>query len=237
MKIVKISLSVIAVLFIFLLTGRAVNAQSIYTSKQSGIDVSWPNCAAKPVTNASFGIVGVTYGKSFTANPCLNSEARWFNSFSLYANTGYPGSNYAEKYKNYPNICSSNDLRCLAYNYGFNAGRYASDKALTSGVLSSTWWLDVEKVNSWTSDYKQNRKALRGMSDAKKLSGVRIVGYYSTPTQCNDLTNNWKNRQPNWVATGSVLAAAKGYCTGYNFTGGETWLTQYLSNLDQDYAC
>ena len=214
------------------------SAHGIYTAGSTGYDVSWPNCNAAAPTKAAFGIVGVTGGLGFSPNSCLAKQAAWFKNLSLYVNTGYPGQSYGLKYQNAPNACASTDLNCLAYNYGYNAGQYALNYAASQGVTSTTWWLDVETMNSWTGDYAQNKSSLQGETDALKNSGVTTVGVYSTTAQWQSITGSWQNGLPNWGATTWATAkqAAK-YCTGHDFTGGGTWLLQFTGKLDQDYAC
>jgi len=126
----------------------------------------------------------------------------------------------------------------LAYNYGYNAGQYALNYATSQGIVSPTWWLDVETENSWTTDVMQNRNSLQGETDALKNGGVITVGVYSTTAQWQTITNGWQNGLPNWGATTwtTTKQAAK-YCSGHNFTGGQTWLIQFKGKLDQDYAC
>ncbi len=212
-------------------------AQGVYTSGSVGVDVSWPNCNATAPKTA-FGIVGVTGGLGFSQNTCLAKQAAWFKNLSLYVNTGYPGQSRGLDYQNSPRTCTSSDLNCLAYNYGYNAGQYALNYATSQGIVSPTWWLDVETENSWTTDVMQNRNSLQGETDALKNGGVITVGVYSTTAQWQTITNGWQNGLPNWGATTWTTAkqAAK-YCSGHNFTGGQTWLIQFKGKLDQDYAC
>ena len=205
----------------------------------TGTDVSWPNCTAK-VSNTTFGIVGVTGGKGFSPNSCLKAEALLFGNLSLYVNTGYPGQSYGLKYQDSPRVCATTDLNCLAYNYGYNAGQYALDYANGQNVNSSTWWLDVETMNSWTKDVAQNQNSLQGEMDALKAGGVATIGFYSTTAQWNTITGSWKNGLPGWGAsTWTTAKQAATYCTGHQFTGGPTYLIQFLPkrSLDQNYAC
>jgi hypothetical protein len=212
-------------------------ALGVYTSGSVGADVSWPNCSAR-APSAAFGIVGVTGGLNFSPNNCLAKQSSWFKNRTFYANSGYPGQSYGLKYQNSPLACSASDLNCLAYNYGYNAGQYAVNYAASQGVSASTWWLDVETDNSWSSDTIQNRNSLQGEADALKTAGASTVGYYSTTAQWQTITGGWQNGAPNWGATTWTTAkqAAK-YCTGHNFTGGVTWLIQFKGSLDQDYVC
>lgn len=225
----------ITALFLF---SSSVSAQGIYQSGTNGVDVSYPNCTAK-IPATAFGIVGVTGGLGFHPNDCLAKEAANFGNLSLYVNTGYPGQSYGLNYQNSPRACGATDLNCLAYNYGYNAGLYAINYAKSQNAWSTTWWLDVETANSWTSDYAQNIQSLQGETDALKAAGATTVGVYSTTAQWGSITGGWKNGFPNWGATTwNTAKQAKTYCTGHEFTGGPTYLIQYKGRtLDQDYAC
>jgi len=238
-KVKKTVLTLIAALAAILFVNvLPVAAQGIYLSGSGGVDISYPNCTAK-IPSVSFGVVGVTGGINFQPNNCLAAEASKFANLSLYANTGYPGQSYGLKYQNAPRACTASDLACLAYNYGYNAGQYAVNYAAGQGVSSSTWWLDVETMNTWTPDTAQNIQSLQGEYDALRAGGISTIGVYSTTAQWGSITGGWKNGLPGWGATTWTTAkqAAK-YCTGHEFTGGPTWLIQYRGRtLDQDYAC
>jgi hypothetical protein len=238
MKVLKLwLLAIVAAAPWLLFTGHAA-AQGPYSGGSNGIDVSYPNCKVK-LPASDFGIVGVTGGVGFKPNPCLAAEASHFKNLSFYVNTGYPGQISAMAYTHYPNDCQGSDLNCVAYNYGYNAGTYAISYASGLGLWSSTWWLDVETMNTWTNDYAQNIQSLQGEADALTTAGVANVGVYSTTFQWGVITGSWKNNLPSWGATTwNSAKQAKTYCTGHEFTGGSTWLLQYQGkNLDQDYAC
>jgi hypothetical protein len=220
------------------ISGAVASAQGIYQSGTNGVDVSYPNCGSS-VPSTDFGIVGVTGGLPFRPNNCLVAEASHFRNLSFYINTAYPGQSYGLKYQTSPNSCASDDLTCLAYNYGYNAGQYATSYAKNQGLSASTWWLDVETMNSWTPNAVQNVQSLQGMTDALKTAGTGTVGIYSTTAQWGTITGGWQNGYPNWGAsTWKTARQAKTFCNGHEFTGGPTYLIQYKGkNLDQDYAC
>jgi hypothetical protein len=216
----------------------ASSAQGVYQSGTNGVDLSYPNCNAQIPAATAFGIVGVTGGLNFSPNNCASTEASRFHNLSLYVNTGYPGQSYGLKYQNAPHQCDTADLNCLAYNYGYTAGQYATNYAASKGLSSSLWWLDVETMNSWTSDYSQNIQSLQGETDALKAVGVGSVGVYSTTAQWKTITGGWQNGWPNWGAsTWNTAKQAATYCTGHQFNGGPTYLIQYKGKIDQDYAC
>lgn len=226
---------------LFVLISTTGFAQALaYPVGGVGQDISWPNCNNLNFTRASFGIVGVNGGLSLRSNYCIGEEASLYKSnLSLYVNTGYPGLPLALKFQNDPKQCATNDNVCLAYNYGYNAGKYAVNYSLSEGVVSNNWWLDVETVNSWDTNPMVNIASLSGEATAIRSSvEPNLIGYYTYPSEWGVLTNNWINGYPNWVATDSnYKAVAIKQCTGYGFNGGHTFLTQYIGKLDLDLAC
>lgn len=215
------------------------SVDAISTKKVSQIvDVSWPNCDMY-IPPAQQGIVGVNGGLAFRPNPCLSSEAKNFKHPSVYLNSGYPGPRIANAQQLRPKDCAAQDKKCLAYNYGYNSGRYAADYALNSGVIAKYWWIDVETENSWDKDYRVNRAALRGLFDALiRIVGQDNVGFYSYPGQWDSLTYDWRSNSPVWMATGSSnLGDAIKACHNSSFTGGPIILGQYTPSLDMNVAC
>ena len=202
-------------------------------------DVSWPQCASAKPAFTYRGVVGVTGGLSLRPNPCLGREAGWFSRVGAYINTGYPGPAKAAKFKDWPKRCNAKNEKCLAYNYGFNAARYAINQASLNGVLARHWWLDVETENSWSDDVGVNRQALLGGYDAlSAYTGRENVGYYSHPSQWNIITGRWLNGVMNWTASGgSNPASAAVACQAGSFTGGLTYMAQFTSGLDQNILC
>lgn len=236
----KSLLALFALVFLISISITAVAQALSYPSGEVGQDISWPNCGNLKFEPASFGIVGVTGGLSFHPNQCVGEEAGLYKSnLSLYVNTGYPGLPYAQKYSSYPYDCSMNDMNCLAYDYGYNAGKYATTYALSHGAVSNNWWLDVETVNSWSYNTGVNISSLEGEYAAiKNSASPSTIGYYSYPAEWESLTNNWSNGNPSWVATDSnYKSVAVSQCHGDSFTGGQTELAQYISKLDLDLAC
>ncbi|HUS26684.1 MAG TPA: hypothetical protein VMY99_05040 [Nevskiaceae bacterium] len=214
-----------------------------YLQDSTGFDVSWPNnnCVSTLARGAAWGIVGATGGLNFHTNPCLPVEAAWFKHLSLYSNTGYAGLAKAQKYAGWPRHCATDDENCLAYNWGYNAGKYAVKAAAQQNIHASMWWLDVEIENSWSeTNVLANRASIQGMADAiERYVVVVTIGIYSYPGQWDKITGSWRpGHWPSWVATGTYdRATALAWCTGHDFTGGGTWLTQYIEVLDRDYAC
>lgn len=216
------------------------SAQTQYISGTSGVDISSPNCSVK-VPSTSFGVVGVTGGLVYSTNNCFQAEASKFSNLSLYMNTGLNADPNSSTYYQQAQVGCSGDVYCAAYNYGYNAAQNALNYAASQGVHATTWWLDVETMNTWNSDVLQNQKSLQGSYDALSAAGATTIGAYSTTSQWQSVTGNWQNNWPSWGATTWTTAkqAAK-YCTGHQFTGGPSLLMQYKSKqskVDQDYAC
>lgn len=218
-----------------------------YTSGDVGVDISWPQCAGNEAppssdyTGDNFGIVDVTDGLGYSTNPCLAGEAADFtsNELSLYVNTGWD-INSAHNTGTSPDTCEANDVDCEAFDYGYNAGLYAYGAALSLGITSPTWWLDVETDSTWSNNTIQNQNSLQGEHDALLAEGATTVGVYSTTAQWQGLTSSWQNDWPSWGATTWTTAPeAATYCTGHEFTGGPSYLMQFTptEQLDQDYAC
>jgi hypothetical protein len=236
-KIISVLVIGLATFLVFA-TGVA-SAQSPYVSGSTGIDASWPNCSAN-LSGVTFGIVGVTDGTGYSTNPCIASEAAYFSNLSLYVNTGWDDQS-SHINASSPKVCAPGDENCLAYNYGYDAGLYAVAAAQNAGVKSSNWWLDVETGNTWNSNTTQNQNSLQGEYDALSASGAITIGVYSTTAQWDSITGTWKNNWPSWGATTWTTAKqAQTYCTGHEFTGGPSYLMQYIpkrSSVDQDVAC
>jgi hypothetical protein len=237
-KKIKIQFILLLVASIFLATS-STSAQGQYSKGSIGVDVSYPNCNAF-IPKVAFGIVGVNYGKPFSQNPCLKQQAGKFNNLSFYVNSAYPGQPFGMRYQNTPTYCSELDFNCLAYNYGYNAAKYSYEHVVSLGLnTATTWWIDVETMNSWIDDTKQNRQSIQGMIDYLKLKGVKTVGIYSTTFQWNLITASWQNGLPGWGATTwRTPKQASTYCKNHEFTGGPSYLMQYLSkSLDYNVAC
>lgn len=212
-----------------------------------GVDISWPpnNCTAEIPADAAFGIVGVNGGRNMTLNPCFKDEVNKFKNPSLYVNSGFPGYEKVQEYKNFRKQCAEGDVNCYAYNYGFAAGKYAVEQANAQEVYSPVWWVDVETANSWSKTQSENINSIQGEIDAitaynKELNKIdTAIGIYSVPGMWHRITGNWQNGLPNWVASGKNNATdAYRSCEGKEFTGGKTIMAQYVeNNLDRDIIC
>lgn len=237
---IKKFLPLLAALTSLVFVSGSAAAQGQYASGSLGVDLSYPNCRVQ-APNASFGIIGVNGGYPYTQNGCLAAEASHYSNLSLYANSSLNADPNSVNYANAVAQCPAGDVNCAAYFYGYNAGTYAYNYAKSQGLSSSTWWLDVETSNSWSTDPIQNQQSILGEQKALTDNGVTTVGVYSTTAQWNSITNAWQNGWPSWGATTwSTPDQAKVYCTGHQFTGGPSLLMQYLpkkTHFDADVAC
>jgi hypothetical protein len=215
-----------------------------------GYDVSWPQCDAPyPTADVNFGIVGLTGGKAFTSNPCLDHELQWSRAdggaAGLYLNINAPDATDVSD-PSYPvrtgrgprGGCAAADTGCRMASYGAAAADAAWSIAAAHGASAPLWWLDVETANTWLADLGLNRRIVLGAIHALRRHGVS-VGLYSTAHQWDSITGGLRIGLPVWVAGASDPGAAVSWCDGRgSFNGGQTWLVQALpSAYDNDVAC
>jgi hypothetical protein len=233
-----------------------------------GYDISYPQCKSPLPTGGAFGIVGVNGGLAFAANPCLAAQFAGMSDSAyatgLYINTGNPGVNGIHKVANgtsSPAACTNNrdvtDAGC-AYDYGWMAAADSINLARAAGVpiAGRTWWLDVEKENSWSTDPAANAADLQGAADALYSLGVSEVGIYTTRSSWAEITDDysvataaayrvaWGNlftpqvaleSLPLWIPTGSSTVPSA--CPA-SLTGAPVRLAQYLRNgYDANLVC
>src|SRR5436853_7200886 len=95
-------------------------AYYIFASNATGNDISYPQCSTSDYPQNAFGVVGVTGGRAFTANPCLSKEFAWAGTLShpssLYMNLNAPVGPTASKVMT--NDCVPEDKLCQAVDYG-----------------------------------------------------------------------------------------------------------------------
>jgi hypothetical protein len=210
-----------------------------YKVGTTGYDISWPNCEAKIPKKTDFGIVGVTFGKNYTVNPCLSAEIAKFSKYQVYMNTGNVEYDVHHRSATSPKKCSPQDIICLSYNYGYAASSYAIKIASLANIHSPMWWLDVETENTWSNNPKANVAALQGMIAAIRHQTIHTtIGIYAYPGQWKLITGGWKPSLPAWIATGSLERTdALAACKQPSFTSQPVVLAQYTEVIDRDYVC
>jgi hypothetical protein len=227
-------------LILALVAVLALAAPASATPGDLGHDVGYSQCNAALPTTGTFGLVGVTKGLPFGANPCLSTEEAWAAGLAqppaLYVNTANPnGPKTATGGSvHWPTAGTGacqrptdpTDTGC-AYEYGRAAAADAFSVAQTAAGLdptSVTWWLDVEGSrtpggagNSWVGSGVVNAADLQGFVDGLRASGAPEVGIYSTGYQWNDITQGYA------VATASSYRSAWSFTAQYPLEDGPVW--------------
>lgn len=206
-----------------------------------GHDVSFPQCSRPLPAPGAVAVVGVNGGAAFTANPCLTSEFAWARSSrevpELYMNMGDPGPQSVHWRQTGPRRCAATDRVCQSWNYGAGAATDALARAAAAGAHSIHWWLDIEVVNSWTTDPAQNVAAIEGAAAQLRSRGA-VPGVYSTAWQWAQITGGWQVAMPNWLGGAGDAGDAAGHCRGAGFSGGPVQLVQYpTADVDGDVSC
>ena len=204
-----------------------------------GFDVSWPQCDDRGLpAGHAFAILGITDGKSFTANPCLAAQWAWATEAAgaggLYVNLNGPDPG-ARSNRGPAGRCRKGDLACTAYNYGANAVDSALTYARSQGASAPTIWLDVETGNAWTPYQDVNAIVIRGAIDQLHRMG-KVAGIYSTSLQWGEITGGVSFGVPVWVAGSPDLQTAPSWCSD-GFNGGPVWMVQTELNYDVNYLC
>jgi hypothetical protein len=250
------------------LTFAVAGPASAATAVTTGVDISYPQCKTPPdVSTRPFGVVGVNGGKASTLNPCFASQ---YNSALLltgtteqphaavYLNTGDPGpiaawwpsSNKTQSgtaVANPHGTCAHKSGSACAFVYGYSMAQADfTNVTVTNGFATpSTWWLDVETSNTWSStDKVANASSLTGMVTYLKSVGVHNIGIYSTAYQWGRIAgatsaSSVLARLQTWLA-GASSSSAPGDCSTLPALtpGGRVSLVQYVSgNLDNDFSC
>ena len=220
-----------------------------YTSGSTGYDISYPQCGGPYPTDA-FGIVGVNGGYPFVHyNPCLADEYSHTTNAALYINTGYDpiytqvdGRHSTVECVTQSATVEGTSPQKAAWAVGCSEASRSIAYATSQGVTSpSSWWLDVETSNSWSStDLSLNQYAIQGIVDTLLRQSPAAVGVYSTAYQWRTIVGELPvlGVLADWVATGSTSPRrAHAYC-GIGFSGRPVWFVQYLhAGFDTIYTC
>src|SRR5437870_5607558 len=220
-----------------------------YTHGSTGYDISFPQCGGRYPTGA-FGIIGVNGGYPFVYyNPCLADEYSNTTNAALYINTGYDpiytqvdGKHTVAECVTQAAAIQGTPAQQAAWAVGCSEASRSIAYATSQGATNpSSWWLDVETSNSWSStDLSLNQYTIQGIVDTLLRQSPAAVGVYSTGYQWHTIVGNLpvSGVLADWVATGSSSAGrARAYCvTG--FSGRQVWFVQYVhGGFDTDYTC
>ena len=220
-----------------------------YTSGSTGYDISYPQCGG-PYPSGGFGIVGVNGGYPFVYyNPCLNDQYSHTTNAALYINTGYDPSYTQVDGKHSTAECvtqsatiTGSSAHQAAWAVGCSEASRSIAYATSQGASSpSSWWLDVETGNSWSStDLSLNQYTIQGIVDTLLRQAPAAVGVYSTAYQWRTIVGNLpvSGVLADWVATGSTSAGRARATCGTGFSGRPVWFVQYLhAGFDTNYTC
>jgi hypothetical protein len=204
-----------------------------------GYDISWPQCNSAFPAPSTLAIVGLNDGTAFTTNPCFAREAAWAGlNLSVYINLNAPDPTQPAQFANGPaGTCAPGASACDSYNYGYNAATNAIAQLHQHGYGPRDVWLDVETSNVWSSDTWLNDQVISGAISALQRGGA-TPGLYSTGYQYSTIAGSFRASVPEWLATGTPLAAPSPGCGTASFTGGRVTLVQgILGPYDGDFAC
>jgi hypothetical protein len=141
-------------------------------------------------------VLGVTGGRPYRVQPCLEAQLRWAERTvgrvpSFYANTANPGRRYSTHWpagQSHPRACRASNASApeCSYDYGWNATVDAFNKAVAAKmavgrlthatakarVAAVWWWLDVETSNSWeTLEAPYGQKTQWKLNDTMSILG------------------------------------------------------------------
>ena len=235
----------------------------------TGYDISRFQCSQNggtlPPTQTRVAVVQVSDGQinSKTGNDCYQAEAAWAGSnISAYIFMNeLPSPAPPESLTGPKGNCSSGDVACESYNFGYYWASHWVSWSRAQGVSPTLWWLDVESPSTWWANQptSSNDAVISGAMQGLRSSGV-LAGIYSTAYQWGLITGNSLSfpNMPLWVpgagdVGGSGTYSATSFCAGtagnsYKaFADGKIVLVQYgysangytgaPSPYDQDYAC
>jgi len=241
---------------------------SPYTSSSMGFDISY-NTTVFPNASFGFAVAGVTGGKAFVHNTRVVSQYNWgkFGAFTrptLYMNLNAPYGTTVTGHISTPRTCpadalntpsstatSSEPTACDGYNYGYNAAKDSYAYAISEGVSSPFWWLDIEEANSWSADPTVNDATIQGAIDYLNTQNIR-AGIYSVPFMWQDIAGTYTPTQtlggfatptPTWFPIGiTTQVGAINTCSTISsfIPGSPVWIVQYEANstaVDQNIAC
>ncbi len=217
----------------------AVAQSNPYRRGAVGYDVSYPNCGASPPAARQFAVIGLNWGRPFTANPCFG--AQWVNARpprSVYVNTAYHRVLFRHLTPDCVAAGREQPLRAAAQRaYAVGCSEAVAALRLLGPILPLAIWLDVEPGNTWSSRTALNVATLKGMlAHFLEQSPRPAIGVYSNAAFWRRLTGGWSAPTvPEWVATGD--APDPPGCPA-SFAGGPVWLSQrVVGGRDVDTAC
>ena len=221
-----------------------------------GRDIGWPQCPPDvgfrghnglgqpmPDEGVQFVIIGLTNGRSFTPNPCLDRHLAWVRSHHVlaaaYAFAAYPSRSQLRRFRHLGPYDGRYRLGALA-NAGHATARYNIATMQAHGFTTPHVWLDVEpsSTNPWSHSRSRNRAVVRGWVRGYRDAGY-TVGIYSTSNLWRSILGPMRLRLPEWRTAGPVAPrAALGRCSGQSIQGGRAVISQWWTeHRDFDRIC
>ena len=209
-----------------------------YRSGQIGVDVSYPNCAARLQDRPSFAVIGLNAGRPFTTNPCFAAE--WTMAApqgSVYINTAYSPILARHITPDCAVAASAKGYRSSARRaYAIGCSEAAAALQQFAGTAPEAVWLDVEAGNSWSVRRTLNVAAITGILEYLLAASPRpTVGIYSNDLYWQQIVGRWTSLSvPEWIATDAPDPPG---CPA-GFAAGPVWLAQSTDGaLDRDTVC
>jgi hypothetical protein len=196
-----------------------------------------------PDPGVKFVIVGLTNGRAFTPNPCLDLHLAWVRSHHVYASAyafaTYPTRAQLRRYRHSGPYDGHRFLGALR-NAGHAAARYNIRVMQRHGFTTPHVWLDLEPSSSrpWSGRRTWNSAVVRGWVQAYREAGYG-VGFYSTTSLWQHIVGGLRLGLPEWRTAGPASSrAALGRCGEPGFQGGPAVIAQWwTTRRDLDRLC
>jgi hypothetical protein len=223
---------------------------------KGGRDIGWPQCPRNvgfhgrnglgqpmPDAGVEFVVVGLTNGRAFTPNPCLDLHLGWVRSHhvqaSAYAFATYPNRAQLRRYRHHGPYDGRRRLGALG-NVGHATAEYNVRLMQQHGFVTPHVWLDVEPSSSrpWSRHRSWNRAVVRGWVRGYLDAGY-TVGFYSTTHLFGNIVGGLRLRLPEWRTAGPVSPrAALRMCRSGSIQGGPAVVAQWwTTHRDFDRIC
>ena len=197
-----------------------------YLSAGWGVDISWPQCDVVRSLKVApgFVVVGLTGGRPFTANPCMDREAAYART-----RTGYSAYLNIDA----PRVGSASD-------YGRRLARDALARLAAAKLTAPTIWLDVETLNHWA-DPATNVAVINAALQTIQKAGLS-AGIYSSGPMWQQITGGAQVNVPVWLAMSITDPRQLGAGCRQGFGGRPAVMAQYVATdgqhlVDVDVLC
>jgi LysM repeat protein len=202
-----------------------------------GYDFSYPNCST-PVPEGEFAVIGLNWGRPFTANPCFARQwAAAQPPRSVYINTAYHRVLFRHITPECDAAGKGQPLRLVAQRaYAVGCSEAVAALRLLAATPPLAIWLDVEPGNTWSSRRSLNAATIKGILDHLLTQTPHpLIGVYSNANFWERIVGGWRSLSvPEWVATGAP--DPPGCPSG--FAAGPVWLSQSTDGRrDLDTVC